>query len=90
MNIVNFLTRHKTRLGGRKRHLLQTAVEIKAQVPKHDILILVSDGNAKVGTLNAGWEQVMGREEIGTSNKNRLCLAEMVKAGRNMCFKQPC
>lgn len=30
---------------------------------------------------NAGWEQVMGREEIGTSNKNGLCLAEMVKAG---------
>lgn len=50
----------------------------------------MSDGNAKVGTLNAGWEQAMGREEIGTSNKNGLCLAEMVKAGRNMCFKQPC
>lgn len=50
----------------------------------------MSDGNSKVGTLNAGWEQVMGREEIGTSNKNGLSLAEMVKAGRNMCFKQPC
>lgn len=50
----------------------------------------MSDANAKVGTRNAGLEQVMGREEIGSLNKNGLCLAEMVKAGRNVCFKQPC
>lgn len=33
-----------------------------AKVPKHDILLIMGDENAKVGTENEGWERVMGRE----------------------------
>ena len=33
-----------------------------AKVPKHDILMVMGDANAKVGKSNEGWERVMGQE----------------------------
>ena len=41
-----------------------------AQVPKHDMLVVLGDLNAKVGTDNKGFEESMGCEECGNMNDN--------------------
>ncbi|XP_062566274.1 craniofacial development protein 2-like [Saccostrea cucullata] len=48
-----------------------------SKVPKHDILMVMGDANAKVGKLNEGWERVIGQEGIRTMNENSTRLAEM-------------
>ena len=52
---------------------LQKEVE---RTPRHDVLIIMGDANAKVGKDNEGWERVMGRQGIGTMNENGERLAE--------------
>ena len=51
---------------------LQSAVKA---VPKHDVLLVIGDLNARVGNNNTGRERVMGRHGTGTMNNNgeRMC-----------------
>ena len=44
---------------------------------KHDLLIVTGDMNAKVGNDNENYEQVMGKQGIGTRNENGSRLCEM-------------
>ena len=46
---------------------LQTDVE---SVHAHDMLLILGDLNAKVGSDNTGSEHVMGKHGIGTINDN--------------------
>ena len=46
---------------------LKTVVE---QVPTHDVLVVMSDLNAKIGNENAGMERVMGKHGCGKMNEN--------------------
>ena len=52
---------------------LQTAVE---SVHAHDLLLILGDLNAKVGSDNTGREHVMGKHGIGTINDNGERLAD--------------
>lgn len=45
--------------------------------PRGDVVILLGDMNAKVGSDNSGWEAVMGRYGIGQMNENGLLFAEL-------------
>ena len=47
--------------------LLQVTLHIKRQ---SDILILMGDLNAKIGNINLGLKNVMGRHGLGTRNEN--------------------
>ncbi|XP_068704802.1 craniofacial development protein 2-like [Montipora foliosa] len=51
---------------------LQTKVK---KTPKHDLLVITGDLNAKVGSDVEGYERVMGLHGVGTRNDNceRLC-----------------
>ena len=51
---------------------LQATVEKK---PKHDLLVITGDLNAKVGSDVEGYERVMGKHGVGTRNDNgeKLC-----------------
>lgn len=40
------------------------------RVPSHDVLIVMGDLNAKVGSENTGYERAMGRHGCGTMNEN--------------------
>ena len=43
--------------------------------PRHDILIVMGDLNAKIGQDNEGWEKVMGQHGLGRMNENGERLA---------------
>jgi len=47
------------------------------QTPRHDILILMGDFNAKVGTDNVGYEACMGKEGVGERNDNGQRLVDV-------------
>ena len=51
--------------------------EMIQQVNKHDLVIVTGDMNAKVGNDNENYEQVMGKQGIGTRNENRSRLYEL-------------
>ena len=40
------------------------------KVPNHDILIIMGDLNAKIGSDNTGFERNMGKHGLGTRNEN--------------------
>ena len=40
------------------------------KISKHDITLVMSDMNAKIGDDNNGIEAVMGKHSIGTINNN--------------------
>ena len=44
--------------------------DVTLSVPRHDLLMVIGDFNAKVGISNEGYEDVMGRNGIGTRNEN--------------------
>ena len=46
---------------------LQSIINI---IPKHDILLLIGDFNAKVGSNNEGHESAMRKQGIGVRNDN--------------------
>ena len=50
---------------------LQTIVE---ETPRHDILVITGDMNAKVGSDVEGYERVMGRHEVENRNENGVRL----------------
>ncbi|KAJ6639277.1 hypothetical protein Bhyg_12020 [Pseudolycoriella hygida] len=43
-------------------------------VKKSDMLVLLGDLNAQVGSLNVNWESVMGTHGLGTMNDNEMCI----------------
>ncbi|KAL9987722.1 hypothetical protein ACROYT_G002072 [Oculina patagonica] len=45
--------------------------------PLHDLLILLGDANAKVGSDNTGWEGTLGNEGLGIMNDNGLRFASL-------------
>ena len=46
---------------------LQKAID---KIPTHDVLLIIGDLNAKVGSLNEGREKTMGKHGCGTINNN--------------------
>lgn len=48
-------------------HQLQSEVE---KAPRHDLLVIMGDLNAKVGNDNTDYERVMGKHGLGTRNDN--------------------
>ena len=58
---------------------LQAVIET---VPKHDMLLVIGDFNAKVGADNAGYERVMGREGTGVMNDNGERLVNLCEVNR--------
>jgi len=44
--------------------------------PRHDVLIVMGDLNAKKGEDNVGWEKVMGQHGLGRMNENGERLAK--------------
>ena len=58
-----------------KDEFYEKSQETIQQVNKHDLLIVTGDMNAKVSNDNENYEQVIGKQGIGTRNKNgpRLC-----------------
>ena len=54
-------------------HQLQAETEA---APRHDLIIIMGDLNAKVGNDNTDFEDVMGKHGIGTRNENGEILVE--------------
>ena len=57
----------------------------------HDVLIVLGDANAKVGSDNTGWEGTIGSEGLGVMNDNgirftSLCAKNSLVIG-GTCFK---
>ena len=46
-------------------------------LPKKDLNIVMGDANAKIGTDNRGYEEIMGKHGLGTMNNNGERLANM-------------
>ncbi len=53
---------------------LQTQID---KTPRHDVLLVIGDQNAKVGNDNSHHERSMGREGYGNMNENGERLANM-------------
>nr|XP_022322870.1 craniofacial development protein 2-like [Crassostrea virginica] len=60
-----------------KEIFLEQLQEVINNTPKHDILLIIGDFNAKVGSSNKGYESVMGKHGIGKRNENGENLLEL-------------
>ena len=58
-----------------KDQFYQSLTEIVQRTPRHDMLVITGDLNAKVGNNPSQYENVMGRHGLGVMNENgeRLC-----------------
>ena len=58
-----------------KDHFYEKLQAIVEKTPKHDLLVITGDLNAKVGSDVEGYERVMGKHGVGTRNDNgeKLC-----------------
>ena len=52
------------------------------KLPKKDVNIVMGDANAKIGSDNTGYEDIMGRHGLGTMNNNGERLADMCAFNR--------
>ncbi|XP_056022186.1 craniofacial development protein 2-like [Ostrea edulis] len=60
-----------------KEEFYNTLILLIQEVPKHDVLMVMGDLNAKVGQDNTGFENIMGKEAVGLINDNGERLIEM-------------
>jgi hypothetical protein len=65
----------------KSRHIeqLQSIIET---IPKHDILLIMGDMNAKIGKDNTGHEDVMGRHGLGEMNNNGAHLINLCEVNK--------
>ena len=58
-----------------KDHFYEKLQAVVEKTPKHDLLVITGDLNAKVGSDAEGYERVMGKHGVGTRNDNgeKLC-----------------
>ena len=58
-----------------KEHFYEKLQATVEKTPKHDLLVIIGDLNAKVGSNVEGYERVMGKHGVGTRNDNgeKLC-----------------
>ena len=60
-----------------------TSAQLQAELEKlpcHDMLVIMGDLNAKVGSYNSSHDRAMGKEGCGTMNENGECLADLCAA----------
>ena len=50
------------------------------KLPRHDMLVIMGDLDAKVGSYNWSYDRAMGKEGCGTMNENGERLAELCAA----------
>ena len=60
----------------KKEQFLEHLQEVINSIPKHDILLIMGDLNAKVGSDNKDHESVMGKHGLGVRNENGENLVE--------------
>jgi len=60
-----------------KEKFYQQLHETIPTVQKRDVIIVVGDMNAKIGSNNEGLEHVMGRHEIGNMSENGELFSEL-------------
>jgi len=60
-----------------KEKFCQQLHETITAVQKRDVIIVMGDMNAKIGSNNEGLEHVMGRHGIGNMNKNGELFSEL-------------
>ncbi|XP_071177545.1 craniofacial development protein 2-like [Mytilus edulis] len=53
-----------------KEEFYQTLNDVTAKVHKHDMIIVMGDMNAKIGSDNVGYEDIMGKNGYGVINEN--------------------
>jgi hypothetical protein len=61
----------------KKEEFYQQLRETLATVKKRDVIIVIRDMNAKVGSNNEGLQHVMGRHGIGNINENGEMCSEL-------------
>ncbi len=44
---------------------------------KYDMILVIGDMNAKIGTRNEGYEEIMGKHGCGEKNDNGILLCDM-------------
>ena len=59
------------------KELFLEQLQVINSIPKHDILLVIGDFNAKVGSDNKGHESTMGKHGIGKRNENGDNLLEI-------------
>jgi exonuclease III len=61
----------------KKEEFYQQLSETITTVKKRDVIIVMGDMNAKIGSNNEGMEHVMGRHGIGKMNENGELFSEL-------------
>lgn len=65
------------------------------EIPREELILMTGDFNAKVGTENAGFEDIMGKEGLSTRNENgelmqELCGMYQLKIGGTLFTHKDC
>ncbi|XP_068739101.1 uncharacterized protein [Montipora capricornis] len=58
------------------------------RTPRHDLLLVIGDLNAKVGSDNSGYEECMGREGEGVESENGCLLKDLCRENGDSDVRQ--
>ena len=75
MNIVQIYAPTETSNEDDKDDFYRRLQVVLDTLPKKDLNIVMGDANAKIGTDNRGYEEIMGKHGLGTMNNNGERLA---------------